>query len=342
MYYILKTKKLYYDINSVANNKELVMKKRAFIALLSTSLLLAGCGPESIDLEKPDFIEEGTKISYADFSAQLEDVKSKNDLYNDALLSSKYFEGYYAYDTTNTIDLDGERLSTINQGGDIKATIKYDASKYTWEVKNTSKIVQSVDNQTTVSSQVANTKTHTKSGLTKDEEQYVFVETNEEEKEAYKTMTFANQEEGIGHVNGQVKLIFTYDGFSTFFDNLPEVVEGEEPDTTGYDFYRNGNTFTFSHLKQVLKEERKDAEENVYAYYSYVTYIKGQIYFSGVDATLKFYYTSEEETEYTKDFESIAFKGEKDKKTQKLCFDISIREKKVSVKAIDLSKYQTD
>ncbi len=310
------------------------MKKVAFISLLGIVTLLSACSSSNIRVKQPKFEEEGNRISYVDFTTALENAAKNSDINQETAFKSKEAKISVQSKSTKSITRLNKKISSLTQGENLKSTIKYDPKNMAFMTKTETTNVMESESEITKTNDVVTVKSEAGTGITTIDEKLTTVDFNNNTMIMTVSETFDEEENAKNYLESNFKMQIYISGLSPYYNRLPS----EEPssDDTTYKFFKENNVFTYIYSGSST-DELSDGE--TYASIKNIDYVKAQIIYSAHEVTTKMYYLYESATTYTENYGTYRrndvenFKGE-------TSFEFNIKNKKVSVPKLDVSKYQ--
>lgn len=310
------------------------MKKLAFISLLGIVTLLSACSSSNIRVKQPKFEEEGSQVSYSDFTSNLEKAAEKSDLNGEGLLESKELKTSIQSKSTTSVTRLNKKVSAINEGENMKSTGKYDPKNLVCITKTETTNVIESENEITKYSDVSTVKSEGGFAITTIDNTPTSVSFNNNTMIMTVSGTYDSENAAKEFFDSNFKMQTYINGLLPFYNRLPSVEPSAE-DTT-YKFFKSGNVFTYIYSGSST-EELSDGD--VYASMKTIDYVKAQIIYSTHEVTTKIYYLYESATTYSENYMDYRkndvenFKGE-------TSFEFSVKNKKLSVSKLDVTKYQ--
>lgn len=318
------------------------MKKAKLIPLLIAPLLLTSCDADLTKVKKPSFAALGEELSYADFQNEVNKSLDKADIFGEGLLKSKELTLESATARSKIISansINGRNsqkiLSKTIYGYTAESTIKYDANKLIVLSKSTTNSVSIQKDSTIDTKEVEDNKAESGLAVVAVDDGKSAVSFNNLTMTYSVSKAFGEGDDPASYVDMQVKMTCLMAVYVPFVSYLP-ADDASEEEMGKYHFYKNGSIYTYTYDS----EESVDVDDsgvlvgNLYSN----TETKVQLELKESKQSVKYYYCDRFRTSYLHDYNDAKAGDEEDEKIESAA-TISVRNKSVSLKKINISKY---
>ena len=318
------------------------MKKVKLVPLLIAPLLLTSCDADLSVIKKPSFASLGQELSYVDFQNEVNKSLDKSDVFGNDLLKSKELSinSASAQSVIRTANKSMSRndkkiLSKRINANAVESTIKYDAKKLIALAKSTTNSLSIEKDSTIDTKEVADAKSESGLAVVSLDDGKSAVSFNNMTMTYSVSKAFGEGDDVASYVDMQVKMVCLMYLYMPFVSYLPADDATEEV-MGNYHFYKNADIYTYTY-KSEESVEIDESETLVARLYSY-TEIKVQLELKENKQSLKYYYCDAFDTQYLNEYNG-ANPGDEDSEKVESAATISLRNKNVSLKKIDIAKY---
>lgn len=312
------------------------MKKASIITLLAMPLLLSSCSINIVRVREPRFARAGSEIAFSDFYSQLEELRTKNDLFLDANIGDKVLSIKNSEKETDTTVRNWSEIRKNIVGKRTDGTVKYDCDNLTLQMKGNTFTVTETKNETDDSNSYTDEETEELTFVTKYGEDTVCATANIYAYTATINKVFAEGDDKKQYVESQYKLAASLGALLPFYAKLPSQ-DADESVLADYHFYRNGKYFTYV-LEKTEATHLDDGELGIYADGEIKTYFKAQVEITNNKIATKAYMKTSRQVSFNFDYEDNR-EGDVNKLINEQSMEISSVSKAVKIKPIDLSKF---
>ena len=319
-----------------------MMKKVKLIPLLIAPLLLTSCDADLSVIKKPSFASLGQELSYVDFQNEVNKSLDKADSYGDELLKSKELTMKTAtaqsviYSSFENASSRSEKiLSKKVNAVAADSTIKYDANKLIILATTTANNLVIQKDGTVDSKEVSEGRSESGLAVVSVDDGKSAVSFNNMTMTYSVSKAFGEGENPADYVDMQLKMTCLMGIYMPFFNYLPQD-DATEEELGKYHYYKNDAIYTYTYISN----ESVDIEETgalVARLYSN-TEIKIQIELEENKQSMKYYYRDVYRTQYLSKYAGY-LPGEVEEEKTESSATISLRNKSVSLKKIDIAKY---
>ena len=312
------------------------MKKASIITLLAMPLLLSSCNIKIFRVSEPRFSRAGNEIAFSDFYSQLEELRTKNDLFLDANIGDKVLSIKNFENETDTTERESSEIRKNIVSVKADGTAKYDCDNLTLQVKGNTFTATETKNETDDNNSYTDEKTEKLTFVTTYGEDIVCATANIYAYTATINKVFAEGEDKKQYVESQYKLAAALGALLPFYAKLPPE-NSDESVLADYQFYRNGKYFTYV-FEKTETTHLDDGELGIYADGEIKTYFKAQVEITNNKIATKTYLKTNRQVSFIFDYENNR-EGDVNKLINEQSMEISSVSKAVKIKPIDLSKF---